>query len=124
MGWNRFAEGFFPEDRSFQPSSIGLNTGTGSADQGLPFITVTGYASLGASKSDPRHRFDTNWQALDNYSWTAGKHSIKFGYEFRRTSITQFLGTNYRGKLNFTSLADFVAGNVNSGSQSLGDSIR
>jgi Carboxypeptidase regulatory-like domain/TonB dependent receptor/TonB-dependent Receptor Plug Domain len=124
MGWNRFAEGFFPEDRSFQPSSIGLNTGTGSADQGLPFITVSGYASLGASKSDPRHRFDTNWQALDNYSWTAGKHSIKFGYEYRRTSITQFLGTNYRGKLNFASLADFLSGNVDSGSQSLGDSIR
>jgi hypothetical protein len=124
MGWNRFAEGFFPEDRSFQPSSIGLNTGTGSADQGLPFITVSGYASLGASKSDPRHRFDTNWQALDNYSWTAGKHSIKFGYEYRRTSITQFLGTNYRGKLNFASLADFLSGNVDSGSQSLGNSIR
>jgi hypothetical protein len=124
MGWNRFAEGFYPQDRTFQPSSIGLDTGAGFADQGLPFITVTGYASLGASKSDPRHRFDTNWQALDNYSWTAGKHSIKFGYEFRRTSITQFLGTNYRGKLNFASLADFVAGNVASGSQSLGDSIR
>jgi hypothetical protein len=124
MGWNRFAEGFYPQDRSFQPSSIGLDTGAGFADQGLPFITVTGYASLGASKSDPRHRFDINWQALDNYSWTAGKHSIKFGYEFRRTSITQFLGTNYRGKLNFASLADFLAGNLASGSQSLGDSIR
>src|SRR2546426_1959051 len=27
VGWNRFAEGFFPEDQSFNPSSIGLNTG-------------------------------------------------------------------------------------------------
>jgi hypothetical protein len=124
MGWNRFAEGFFPEDRSFQPGSIGLNTGTGFANQGLPVITVNGYSSLGASKSDPRHRFDTNWQALDNYSWTAGKHSIKFGYEYRRTSITQFLGTNYRGRLNFASLADFLNGNVDSGNQSLGDSDR
>ena len=26
LGWNRFAEGFFPEDRSFDPSSIGLDT--------------------------------------------------------------------------------------------------
>jgi hypothetical protein len=124
MGWNRFAEGFFPQDQSFAPSSIGLDTGTGSADQGLPFITVTGYAPLGASKSDPRHRFDSNWQALDNYSWTFGKHAVKFGYEFRRTSVTQFLGTNYRGKLNFASLDDFLAGNVESGGQSLGYSIR
>ncbi|MGA2812351.1 MAG: carboxypeptidase regulatory-like domain-containing protein, partial [Candidatus Acidiferrum sp.] len=26
LGWNRFAEGFFPQDRSFNPSSIGLDT--------------------------------------------------------------------------------------------------
>ncbi len=128
MGWNRFAEGFFPQDQIFHPSSIGLNTstdtGTGTGDQGLPFITVAGYASLGASKSDPRQRYDTNWQALDNFSWTLGKHAVKIGYEFRRTSITQFLGTNYRGRLNFASLNDFLAGNVASGSQSSGNSRR
>ncbi len=124
MGWNRFAEGFFPQDRSFRPSSIGLDTGTGFADQGLPFITVSGFASIGSSRSDPRQRFDTNWQALDNYSWTLGKHAVKFGYEYRRTSITQFLGTNFRGRLNFASLDDFLTGNVASGSQSQGASIR
>jgi len=106
MGWNRFAEGFFPEDRSFQPGSIGLNTGTSFADEGLPVINVGGYAPIGASKSDPRQRFDSNWQGFDNFSWTAGKHSVKFGYEFRRTSITQFLGTNYRGRLVFNTLDD------------------
>ena len=26
LGWNRFAEGFFPQDRSFDPTSIGLDT--------------------------------------------------------------------------------------------------
>ena len=124
FGWNRFAEGFFPEDRSFAPSSLGLNTGTGYADEGLPVIEVASYAQLGANKSDPRQRFDTNWQAFDNFSWTAGKHSIKFGYEFRRTSITQFLGTNFRGILKFATLSDFLAGNVDSGTQSSGYSQR
>jgi hypothetical protein len=117
LGWNRFAEGFFPEDRSFAPSSIGLDTGTGLADQGLPVILVGGYSQLGASKSDPRQRYDSNWQAFDNFSWTLGKHSIKFGYEFRRTSITQFLGTNFRGRLVFDTLTDFLAGNVAKGTQ-------
>src|SRR5579859_166479 len=27
LGWNRFAEQFFPQDQSFAPNSIGLNTG-------------------------------------------------------------------------------------------------
>jgi Carboxypeptidase regulatory-like domain/TonB-dependent Receptor Plug Domain/TonB dependent receptor len=124
FGWNRFAEGFFPEDRSFQPSSIGLNVGTGSADEGLPVIAVGNYSIIGASKSDPRQRFDTNWQGFDNFSWTAGKHSVKFGYEFRRTTITQFLGTNFRGRLVFNTLDDFLAGNVASGTQSQGYSQR
>ena len=61
-GWNRFAEGFFPGDQSFSPSSIGLNTGTGAADQGLPIILVGGFAQLGATSSVPRHRVDSNNQ--------------------------------------------------------------
>src|ERR1700738_3710766 len=38
LGWNRFAEGFFPQDRSFDPASIGLNTGAVRYDFGLPKI--------------------------------------------------------------------------------------
>jgi hypothetical protein len=124
MGWNRFAEGFFPQDQSFAPSSIGLNTGTGVADEGLPVINVTGFAPLGASHSDPRQRWDGNWQALDNFSWTHNSHSFKFGFEWRRTSITQFLETNFRGSLDFDNLGDFLAGNVDDGGQSSGNSER
>jgi hypothetical protein len=124
VGWNRFAEGFFPEDRSFHPSSIGLNVGAGSADEGLPVIAVGSYSVIGASKSDPRQRFDSNWQGFDNFSWITGKHSMKFGYEFRRTSITQFLGTNFRGRLAFDTLSDFLAGNVTGGTQAQGYSNR
>jgi Carboxypeptidase regulatory-like domain len=124
LGWNRFAEGFFPEDRAFQPSSIGLDGGGGFADEGLPVIVVGSYSQLGASKSDPRQRFDSNWQGFDNFSWTLGKHSVKIGYEFRRTSITQFLGTNFRGRLVFNTLNDFLDGTVDDGTQALGYSQR
>jgi Carboxypeptidase regulatory-like domain len=124
IGWNRFAEGFFPQDGSFAPSSIGLNTGTGVANKGLPVMVVNGYSSLGASKSDPRSRVDSNWQAFDNFSWNLGRHDVKLGYESRRTTIQQFLGTNFRGKLTFATLNDFLAGNVAGGSQSTGYSTR
>ena len=136
FGWNRFAEGFFPEDQSFQPSSVGLCaatsvadcSGAGPANSGLPVIDVSDggltFAQLGANHSTPRHRYDTNWQALDNFSWKIGKHDVKFGYEYRRTSIQQFFGANYRGKLEFDSLADFLDGTVDGGGQSLGQSVR
>jgi len=133
LGWNRFAEGFFPQDQSFEPSSVGLCaatsvagcTGAVTSNHGLPVIDVSGFAQLGANHSDPRHRVDSNWQALDNFSWKVGKHDIKFGYEYRRTTIQQLFGVNYRGRLNFANLGDFLAGTPEgSSSQSLGDSIR
>ena len=68
LGWNRFTEGFFPEDHSFNPTTIGLDnvseSGTGTLDPynfGLPTITVGPFAQLGADKGDPRQRVDTNW---------------------------------------------------------------
>ncbi len=55
LGWNRFAEGFFPQDRSFDPSTIGLDniptdSATGVLDKfnfGLPTITVSPFAPTG-----------------------------------------------------------------------------
>ena len=55
----------------------------------LPAISVGGFSQIGATTSVPRNRVDANWHFIDNYSWKSGKHDIKFGYEFRRTTITQ-----------------------------------
>jgi hypothetical protein len=106
LGWNRFAEGFFPEDQSFNPSSIGLDTGVPAYDFGLPVVSVGDFSGLGSSSSVPRNRVDANWHFIDNYSWKSGKHDIKFGYEFRRTTITQLIDHNFRGTLSFDSIAD------------------
>src|ERR1700724_3240545 len=117
LGWNRFAEGFFPQDRSFNPASIGLNTGVASFDFGLPKISVSGFAPIGADNGDPRQRVDTNWHYVDNISWKAGKHDIRSGYEFRRTSISQIFNRGFRGNLSFNFLSDFLAGLPDGGAQ-------
>ena len=113
LGWNRFAEGFFPEDRNFDPSTIGFNTGVTAYNFGLPKINISGLAPLGADNGDPRQRVDTNWHYIDGISWKAGKHDIKFGYEYRRTSISQIFNRGFRGKLGFDSLDAFIAGTPN-----------
>jgi hypothetical protein len=125
LGYNRFKEGFFPEDSSFDPSTIGLNNGVaGSQDFGLPFINVSGFASIGATLSVPRARVDTNYQAIDNFSWKLARHDLKFGYEFRRTFINAFFDAGYRGRLNFDSLDDFLSGTLAGGRSARGDSRR
>jgi outer membrane receptor protein involved in Fe transport len=143
LGWNRFAEGFFPQDHSFDPSSIGLDTvgnltpnNNNPFNFGLPVMLVSGLAQLGADKADPRQRVDTNWHYIDNVSWKTGKHDIKFGYEFRRTSISQIFNRTFRGRLNFSnvtdsagnvtenSLQEFLAGTPTGGTQGTGDTNR
>jgi len=119
-GWNRFAEGFFPQDRNFNPNSIGFcNTPTTFAScdsEGLPIIllspTPTGasgfFAQIGATSGDPRSRVDSNNQLIDSFSWKMNKHDIKFGVEFRRTGIQQRFDKYSRGRIRFDNLENLL----------------
>jgi len=135
LGWNRFAETFSAQDISISPASLGLNTANSdftAQDNGLPVINVSGFASFGSNKSDPRGRVDSNLHFLNNYSYNHGSHSWKAGFEFRRTSVSQYFDLNHRGILTFsptgtdtTGLRNFIAGNVSGGgSQTMGNSNR
>ena len=124
IGWNRFAEGFFPEDRTFDPASIGLNTGVSGYEGGLPAISVSGFSQIGATNGVPRNRVDANWHFIDNYSWKFGRNDLKFGYEFRRTTIMQILENTFRGKLSFDDLTAFLAGVPSNGGQRTGNTRR
>ncbi len=125
LGWNRFVEGFFPEDGNFDPSSIGLNTGvTSPFDFGLPKMSVTGFSVIGATNSVPRARVDSNWHFIDNYSWKAGRHDVKFGYEFRRTTIALTQDNTFRGKFSFDSLSQFLQGIASGGKIAQGNTRR
>src|SRR5579871_4682287 len=119
-GWNRFAEGFFPQDKSFNPGSIGFCNTTvtsGTCDSsGLPIIILspnaTGgagfFSQLGATSGDPRQRVDTNNQLIDNISWKIAKHAIKFGAEYHRTSVEQQFDKYSRGRMRFSTLEDML----------------
>jgi hypothetical protein len=137
LGWNRFAEGFFPQDRTFDPNSIGLDTGVVSPyDFGLPQISVSGFSPIGATNSVPRSRVDSNWHFIDNYSWKVARHYVKFGYEFRRSTIELIQDNTFRGKLGFDPLTDFATltgngsltafleGTPDSGKIAQGDTVR
>ncbi|MBZ5528666.1 MAG: TonB-dependent receptor [Acidobacteriia bacterium] len=124
FGLNRFVEGFFPEDRSFDPGTIGLNTGVSAYDFGLPKISVGGFAPIGADNGDPRERVDTNLHFMDNISMNRAGHAVKFGYEMRRTTIWQMFDRTGRGKLSFDNLAAFLAGTPADGKRLIGNTSR
>jgi len=57
-----------------------------------------------------------------------GRHDLKFGYEYSRSSISQIFNRGFRGKLQFDSLDDFIAGIPNTSifhsTQASGDTNR
>ena len=69
---------------------FGLNNLPGAFAFGLPPIRVSGYTLLGTSEWRPQYQVSQVYQLLDNLSWVRGKHTLKFGFEFKR-ALNNFL---------------------------------
>jgi hypothetical protein len=50
---------------------------------GLPTQTITGYTELGRQSTNPQWQYPTVFNPKLNYTWLAGAHSMKAGYEFQ-----------------------------------------
>jgi hypothetical protein len=102
FGYTRFRTSFSALDAGFDPSSVGLNFGTGKF--GLPEFDFGGTLdNLGATAfSIPRGRISQNFQWLDNFTWIHGKHSWKFGGEYRRVAVSSFNDNLERGLFSFS----------------------
>lgn len=104
FGYSRYRTSFEPKDASVDPNSIGLNFGTGRLS--VPEIDFGGtFENLGASAFLPHGRTSGSFQFLDNFTWVKGKHTIKFGGEFRRVVIDSFNDALSRGLIEFGSSA-------------------
>lgn len=103
FGYSRYTTSFSSLNATWDPVAHGLNLGTGKL--GLPEFDFTGanIENLGAiGFSVPRGRTSQSFQFLDNFTWIAGKHTWKFGGEFRRATISNFNDNLERGIFQFT----------------------
>lgn len=111
LGVNRIAIDFSP-NRQLNPADYGIGDGITRAF-GLPQITISDISlNFGGPSGFPQGRTDTLGIFSDGATWLRGRHSIKFGGEFRR-----FLNANFQGDtglLGFTTTASFISGNATS----------
>jgi hypothetical protein len=83
---------------------------------GIPAVSMNanGLSSWGDNTNGPFVIDDSIMQFLDNFSWNHGKHSFRFGGEFRRDVFSQFGNQYSRGNPqfngNFTALPQTLAG--------------
>lgn len=102
FGYSRYTTSFNSLDANFNPSNLGIDFGTGAL--GLPEIDFGGvFDNLGATGySIPRGRTSESYQILDNFTIEAGRHTVKFGGEFRRAIVSSFNNNLERGIFSFT----------------------
>jgi len=68
---------------------------------GVPNINISGLSGLGEESDAPFLNYDTTIQLVDNFAWTVGRHSFKFGGEVRRVRYNQIGGVVTRGRFGF-----------------------
>ena len=67
----------------------------------------------GTDNNYPQGRKVTQYQFVDDFSWTLGKHIVKFGGNFRRNDISSFaMYPNTSGTITENSLQDFYNGYI------------
>jgi hypothetical protein len=117
FGFNRLYALNSP-NAQLNPADFGILNGI-SQPIGLPQINIAGGGlNFGGPAPFPSGRGDTTFTIADIVNRLSGRHSLKFGGEFR-----QFLNNNFRvgtGTFNFPTIADFLADTANSFSVTLG----
>jgi carboxypeptidase family protein len=102
-GFIRFKDATLPLDfGSNAGNNVGIpNANHGGNSSGLTKIQISGYAQLGDSLWVPETIAENVYQLADTLSWTHGKHSLKFGADFRRQQRNFFQQTAPSGQLQF-----------------------
>jgi outer membrane receptor protein involved in Fe transport len=106
---NEVRFGWF-KDRLSDPAASQLWPSTGAT-----YITVAG-STVGAAEAYPRtYPSENRYQIVDNYSWTKGAHTAKFGVDFSTTQDWMNQLFNEFGAYSYSNLTNFAkdfTGNV------------
>lgn len=110
LGFNRIAIAFNPSFVA-NPNDYHIGDGLNSAI-GLPQMTITDLSlNFGGPSGFPQGRTDTLGVVYDTATYLTGKHTLKFGGEFRRFLNANFAGDT--GTVGFNTTANFINGVAN-----------
>jgi hypothetical protein len=142
FGFNFFRQKFADQNHSYDPISLGFNTGvTAAALSGAPNITIGSFDPIGPTPSSGRE--DITAHLSEALSYVVGKHQFRFGGEIRRGQVYADYHTDQRGVFNYqeltsdpwanstlvtdgnvAALADFLEGEVYSAGIVQGNPVR
>ncbi len=120
LGANRIMITFDPNNKTLtDPASVGLGGVLGPNMTILPRINFNDTGLLfGGERNFNQGRGDATFVFGDTLSWIRGRHSFKFGAEFRDFRNDNF--NNDPGQLTFNNFTDFLNGTVVASARTLG----
>jgi hypothetical protein len=78
-----------------------------------PAVNITGVAYFGREPYSFIQRVEQRYQFTDNFSWTVGRHNMKFGGDFNYLPLTATFTVNYGGVYDFGSFSATALGFLN-----------
>ncbi|MEW5974192.1 MAG: TonB-dependent receptor [Acidobacteriota bacterium] len=112
VAFNRNTFSFIPGDALFGcPTQVGL-TGVNQSSV-CPQLNISSFGSYGGGGVSIIP--ENGWNFVDNVTWISGKHSYKFGFDFRANGDNTFSTNRDAGFFDFSYLETSLPGNANTG---------
>jgi hypothetical protein len=89
----------------FSATQVGIASPLGGLFPGMPEISVANYFDLGANPFSDNNADEKTYTALDTVSWQKGRHSMKFGVEYKHHDVAAAFNLYTRGQIFFLGLA-------------------
>jgi len=78
-----------------------------------PAVNIPGFGYFGREPYSYIQRTETRYQFTDNFSWSIGRHSTKFGADFNYLPLSAIFTVNYGGVYDFGTFSASDLGFVN-----------
>ncbi len=83
----------------FSAAQLGITSPLGNLFAGMPEISVANYFDLGANPFSDNGGIEKTYSAGDTLSWQKGRHSMKFGMEYKHHSLDETFNLYTRGQM-------------------------
>ena len=135
LGYSRFIFANIPTD-VINLSDIGATRGNSDIFPGMYQVTIVGQFSVGTGVNDDRGTVSNQYNIVDTFSMTHGRHSLRFGGEAIQYQLNRFNNFAVRGALQtgttpagggnpaFSSFQNFLQGRVTAIQSAFGDPAR
>lgn len=133
VGYSRFLQRNTPTD-SVSLQQIGATRPNIADFPGIYQLSLAGLFSLGIGVNDDRETTSNQYNAVETFSWTTGKHSLRMGGEVAHYQVNRETNFGARGVLtfgstsgtnnNFAAFQNFLQGRVTATQSAAGNLTR